>query len=261
MDGIEISRKPVTGFRHIELNETQSTNLECLERARAGDPGHLWITARRQTGGRARRGRSWVSEPGNLYASLLLIDPAPFDRLASLPLAVSLAVYDAVRRELPADVDVRIKWPNDVLVEGCKVSGILLEGESLRDGHHALVIGCGINIAHKPAETLYPVTCLAERGATCSPEILFARLYDSMERMLAVWNRGEGTSILVEQWREVAKGIGQPVTVNLPDRSLQGIFSGIDAQGMLLLDLPDGTRQAIAAGDVFFLGHEGQERS
>lgn len=254
MDRIEISRKPATGFRQIELDETQSTNLECLERARAGDPGNLWITARKQTGGRARRGRSWVSEPGNLYASLLLIDPAPLDRLASLPLGVSLAVYDAIRRELPADVDVRIKWPNDVLVDGRKVSGILLEGETLPHGHHALVIGCGINIAHKPAETLYPVTCLAERGATCSPEILFARLYEAMEHMLSVWNRGEGTSKLVDQWRQVAKGIGEPVTVNLPDRSLQGIFSGIDAQGMLLLDLPDGSRQAIAAGDVFFLG-------
>ncbi|MCD2177127.1 biotin--[acetyl-CoA-carboxylase] ligase [Rhizobium sp. C1] len=256
MDGIGIGRKPENGFRQIELNETPSTNLECLERARSGDPGQLWVTARRQTSGRARRGRSWVSEPGNLYASLLLIDPAPFDRLASLPLVVSLAVYDAIRRELPADVDVRIKWPNDVLVEGCKVSGILLEGETLPGGHHALVIGCGVNIAHKPAEALYPVTCLAERGATCSPEILFARLYEAMERLLKIWDRGEGTSTLVSQWRAVAKGIGEPVTVNLPDRSLQGIFSGIDAQGMLLLDLPDGTRQAIAAGDVFFMGQE-----
>ena len=256
MNGMEPRREPEDGFRHIELDETQSTNLECLERARNGDPGNLWITARRQTGGRARRGRSWVSERGNLYASLLLIDPAPLERLASLPLAVSLAVYDAVRRELPQDVDVRIKWPNDVLVEGCKTSGILLEGELLKGGHHALVIGCGINIAHKPAEALYPVTSLAERGATCSPEILFARLYESMDRLLKIWNRGEGTSVLVEQWKQVAVGIGAPVTVNLPDRSLQGVFSGIDAQGMLLLDLPDGSRQAIAAGDVFFLGQE-----
>lgn len=253
MDGIDTRREPGTGFRHLELSETLSTNLEALERARAGDPGNVWITARRQTGGRARRGRSWVSEAGNLYASLLLIDPAPLDRLASLPLAVSLAVYDAIRRELPADVDVRIKWPNDVLVEGCKVSGILLEGEMLRDGRHALVIGCGINVAHKPVEALYPVTCLAEHGASCSPDILFARLYDAMDRLLKAWNRGGGTSALVEQWRNVAKGIGESVTVNLPDRSIQGIFSGIDAQGMLLLDLPDGTRQAIAAGDVFFL--------
>lgn len=246
-------RKPETGFRHIELNDTQSTNLECLDRARAGDPGNLWMTARRQTGGRARRGRSWVSEPGNLYASLLLIDPAPMERLASLPLAVSLAVYDAIRSELPLDVDVRIKWPNDVLVEGCKTSGILLEGEALQNGRHALVIGCGINIAHKPDQTMYPVTCLAERGATCSPEILFARLYDAMERVLRLWDRGEGTTAVVKQWRDVAIGIGGPVTVNLPEQSLNGIFSGIDEHGLMLLDMPGGERRTIAAGDVFFL--------
>jgi BirA family transcriptional regulator, biotin operon repressor / biotin---[acetyl-CoA-carboxylase] ligase len=253
MEELGVGRKPVVGFRHIELDETQSTNLECLERARAGDIGNLWVTARRQTQGRARRGRSWVSEPGNLYASLLLIDPAPRDRLASLPLAVSLAVYDAIRHELPADVDVRIKWPNDVLVEGCKISGTLLEGETLQDGRHALVIGCGINVAHKPAEAMYPVTTLAERGATCGPEILFARLYDAIERVLTLWNRGEGTPLLVKQWREVAIGIGSPVTVNLPDRSLAGIFSGIDEHGLLLLDMPGGERRSVAAGDVFFL--------
>lgn len=246
-------RKPENGFRHIELNETQSTNLECLERARAGDPGNLWITARRQTGGRARRGRTWVSEPGNLYASLLLIDPAPLERLANLPLAVSLAVHDAVRCELPHDVDVRIKWPNDVLVEGCKTSGILLEGETLPDGRYALVIGCGINVAHKPDQTMYPVTSLSERGASCSPEILFARLYDSMDRLLKLWDRGAGTARVVERWRDVAIGIGGPVTVNLPDRSIAGTFSGIDEQGLLILDLPGGTRQTVAAGDVFFL--------
>lgn len=256
MNAGETERKPLVGFRQIELDDTQSTNLECLERARAGDPGHLWITARRQTGGRARRGRSWVSEPGNLYASLLLIDPAPMERLSSLPLAVSLAVYDAVRREVPGDVEVRIKWPNDILVGGRKTSGILLEGEILKDGHHALVIGCGINIAHKPNEALYPVTCLSENGAMCSPEILFARLFDAMERYLALWDRGRATAALVAEWRKVAVGIGAPVTVNLPDRSLKGVFADIDNQGMLLLALPDGTRQAIAAGDVFFLNEE-----
>jgi BirA family biotin operon repressor/biotin-[acetyl-CoA-carboxylase] ligase len=80
-----------------------STNIECMERARAGDPGGLWVTANRQTGGRGRRGRPWVSEPGNLYASLLLIDPAPRGAMASLPLAVTVAVYDAVAAVLPGD--------------------------------------------------------------------------------------------------------------------------------------------------------------
>jgi BirA family biotin operon repressor/biotin-[acetyl-CoA-carboxylase] ligase len=107
-------------FRHIELGDVASTNLECMERARSGDEGRLWITAVRQTGGRARRGRSWVSEPGNLYSSLLLIDPAPWAALASLPLAVTVAVEDAVSSALPAEAaqTLRIKWPNDLLIGG-----------------------------------------------------------------------------------------------------------------------------------------------
>lgn len=253
MTSSDYGRRLDIGFRHIELNDTVSTNIECLERARAGDAGNLWITARRQTGGRARRGRSWVSEPGNLYASLLLIDPAPVEKLSSLPLAVSLAVYDAVKFVLPDDVEVKIKWPNDVLIGGRKTSGILLEGEVLRDGRYALVIGCGINIAHKPEEALYPVISLGEAGALVSPDILFAHLYQSMERMLVKWNKGQGTAAIVADWREVAAGIGTQITINLPDRSLQGLFAGIDDYGMLQLDLGGGKIQSIAAGDVFFL--------
>lgn len=249
----DYGRGPGNGFRHIELDETVSTNIECLERARAGDAGNLWVTARRQTGGRARRGRSWVSEPGNLYTSLLLIDPAPVDKLSSLPLAVSLAVYDAVKFVLPNDAVVKIKWPNDVLIGGRKTCGILLEGERLNDGRYALVIGCGINVAHKPEQALYPVTSLNEAGALVSPDILFAHFYQSMARVLARWNRAQGTAAIVADWREVAAGIGTQITVNLPDRSLQGLFAGIDDYGMLQLDLGGGEIQSIAAGDVFFL--------
>jgi BirA family transcriptional regulator, biotin operon repressor / biotin---[acetyl-CoA-carboxylase] ligase len=251
MTSYDYGRKPGDGFRHIELADTVSTNLECLERARAGEPGGLWITARRQSGGRARRGRAWVSEPGNLYASLLLIDPAPISSLSTLPLAVSLAVYDAVSMELPPETSVKIKWPNDVLVDGRKVSGILLEGETLPDGRHGLVIGCGINLVHKPQEALYPVATLQEYGSTATRESLFARLYQSMSLVLDRWNGGKGTAAIVADWRNVAAGIGQPITVNLPDRSLKGIFTDIDAQGMLELDLGDGKKQFIAAGDVF----------
>jgi BirA family biotin operon repressor/biotin-[acetyl-CoA-carboxylase] ligase len=152
-------------FRHIELGDVASTNLECMERARSGDEGRLWITAVRQTGGRARRGRSWVSEPGNLYSSLLLIDPAPWAALASLPLAVTVAVEAAVSSALPAEAaqTLRIKWPNDLLIGGRKTSGILIEAEQLPDGRRAVVIGCGINVAHRPEAGLYPTTCLANR--------------------------------------------------------------------------------------------------
>jgi BirA family biotin operon repressor/biotin-[acetyl-CoA-carboxylase] ligase len=244
-------------FRHIALAETVSTNSECLSRARDGDPGNLWITATRQTGGRGRRGRAWFSEPGNLYASLLLIDPAPVERLHSLPLAAAVAVHRAIRRVMPpGSPEVAIKWPNDILIDGRKTCGILLEGESLQDGRHALVIGCGINVATMPAEALYPVTSLRHEGATISPEELFAHLFVTMAETLAVWDRGAGVASIIAEWRAAAKGVGEAITVTLPDRSLSGRFVGIDQDGRLILDTGSGAPQAIAAGDVFFRMNE-----
>ncbi|MCC0035989.1 MAG: biotin--[acetyl-CoA-carboxylase] ligase [Hoeflea sp.] len=241
-------------FRHIELGDVASTNIECMERARAGDPGGLWITAVRQTGGRARRGRNWVSEPGNLYSSLLLIDPAPLEALASLPMAVTVAVHDAIASVLPADAAeaLRIKWPNDMLIAGRKTSGILIEAEQLADGRRAVVIGCGVNVAHFPEAGLYPATCLNDQGSAATPQDLFARLVVSMDHTLKVWDQGRGLPAIREAWIDRAQGIGDPVTVNLPERKIHGLFDGIDDEGRLMLAMPDGSRQMIASGDVFF---------
>ncbi|MDS7596818.1 biotin--[acetyl-CoA-carboxylase] ligase [Agrobacterium tumefaciens] len=240
-------------FRHEAMAETPSTNIECFARARAGDGGNLWITASRQTGGKGRRGRPWVSEPGNLYASLLLIDPAPVDRIGSLPLAFALAVYRAVRSVLPAGgAPLEIKWPNDILIGRNKTCGILMEAEVLPDGRRAVVIGIGINIAHKPDNPHYPVTMLAEHGAACSPDELFAHLFRETAVVLQAWNQGVGVAEVMASWRAAACGIGERITVNFPDRSVGGRFAGIDDNGFLLLDEDDGPRRSIAAGDVFF---------
>lgn len=246
-------RMSLDDFRHEALAEVGSTNTECLERARKGALSGLWITAGRQTVGRGRRGRAWFSEPGNLYASLLLIDPAPMDRLGSLPLAVAVAVQDAVSRIMPLDApDVLIKWPNDILVDGRKVCGILIEGETLPDGRHGLVIGIGINVAVAPDAPLYPVATLRDFGASASPEDLFAHLFQSMAETLSLWDRGRGIAAVMERWKEVAGGIGENITVNLPDRSISGRFAGIDDTGLLKLETDDGGTRVIAAGDVFF---------
>ncbi|PZM16834.1 biotin--[acetyl-CoA-carboxylase] ligase [Rhizobium tubonense] len=246
-------RKSLVDFRHDALLETTSTNSECMARARAGDAGNLWVTAERQTGGRGRRGRAWVSEPGNLYASLLLIDPAPLERLGSLPLAVAVAVHQAVREVLPpASEKVEVKWPNDILIGRKKTCGILIEGEALPDGRYALIIGVGINVSSMPENPLYPVTCLREQGASVSSEELFAHLYASMAEALDVWDSGRGIREITAQWRHVACGIGEKITVNLPERSISGHFAGIDDSGLLMLDTGAGRIVMIAAGDVFF---------
>lgn len=243
----------LSDFRHEALEEVGSTNEECLARARAGEPGGLWITAVRQTGGRGRRGRAWISERGNLYASLLLIDPAPMSAIGALPLAVAVALHGAVSRILPPyGHAVQVKWPNDLLIGRKKVSGILVEGEFLPDGRHAVVIGIGVNVRFKPDNPAYPVTCLADEGASIFPDELFAHLYECMADVLYLWDGGEGTPQVMERWRDVACGLGEAITVNLTDRSISGRFAGIDDEGLLLLATEDGRIQAISAGDVFF---------
>ncbi len=254
MSGVGKARRiSIDDFRHVPLDEVSSTNTEALARARAGDSGFLWVTAERQTGGRGRRGREWVSERGNLYSSLLLVDFAPTEELGSLPLAVALAVHETIVSVMPpGTATVDIKWPNDVLIDRRKTSGILLEAERLPDGRMALVIGIGINILARPDLAQYPVTSLADQGVSISPEELFARLYVAMADKLSVWDEGRGIAEIVRRWRAVACGIGEKITVNLPDRSISGIFSGIDDKGILLLDRgPDGM-MSVAAGDVFF---------
>ena len=247
------SRFSLDDFRHEALSEIGSTNSECLARARAGDPGKLWITAARQTSGRGRRGRAWTSEPGNLYASLLLIDPAEPQLMGSLPLAIAVAVHSAIRAVLPTSGEpLEVKWPNDILIRRKKTCGILLEGEGLADGRRALVIGIGINIRHKPDSAPYGVTRLADHGANVSPEELFAHLFRTMAEVLESWDEGRGIAEISRRWREVACGIGEKITVNLPDRSLEGTFAGIDEGGLLLLDTGFGRIMPIAAGDVFF---------
>jgi BirA family biotin operon repressor/biotin-[acetyl-CoA-carboxylase] ligase len=175
------------------------------------------------------------------------------ERLGSLPLAVAVAVQEAVSRIMPLDSpDVLIKWPNDILIDRRKICGILIEGETLADGRHAVVIGCGINVAVAPEAGLYPVATLRGFGASASPDELFAWLFRSMAETLALWNRGRGISAVMERWKSVAGGIGENITVNLPDRSISGRFAGIDDTGLLKLETDDGGTRLIAAGDVFF---------
>ena len=147
-----------------------------MSRARAGERGPLWITAARQTAGRGRRGNVWTSEPGNLYASLLLTDAAPAAHLPELCFVVALAVRDAVvrRRAGASRRELKLKWPNDLLLDGAKLAGILIEAESV-GGKTATVAGIGVNCAHHPRDIAYPATDLAAHGVSVAPDELFAR--------------------------------------------------------------------------------------
>ncbi|WP_152047908.1 biotin--[acetyl-CoA-carboxylase] ligase [Aureimonas psammosilenae] len=241
--------------RHLALDEVGSTNTVAMEAARSGDPGPLWVTAARQAAGRGRRARTWVSERGNLYSSLLLINPSPQEALHNLPLVVSLGLCEALST-LPslASAEVSIKWPNDVLIGGRKCAGILIESERLPDGRTAVVAGCGVNVANVPSDTPYPVTGLRQEGCGAEVDEVFAAVAASIEGALAFWDRGGNFAAIRERWIANCAGIGAPCRVNLQDRTMVGTFVGLDREGRLLLKEDDGAIRLVSAGDVFPLG-------
>jgi len=242
----------LAGVRHIAYETLGSTNAEALERARSGERGPLWITARSQTAGRGRRGSEWVSSPGNLYATLLLSEPSPADRAPQLSFVAGLALHDAIAACAPQlEPHLNVKWPNDLLVRQAKTAGILLEGES--EPRFTIVIGFGVNCAAHPLETNYPATDIAAAGAMIAPDALLAALSGTMQRRLAQWDRGRAFAAIRTDWIKRAAGLGQTLSVRLPGRELSGRFEGLDDEGRLLLD-QGGSVTAITAGEVFGFG-------
>ncbi len=242
----------LAGVRHIAYETLGSTNAEALARARAGERGPLWITAGSQSAGRGRRGRLWVSEPGNLHASLLLTDPAPASLAPGLSFVAALAVCDAITREMPALApQLTLKWPNDVLLAGEKVAGILIEGEAIRSEPATVVVGIGVNCASHPREASYPATDLHKHGSAATPQSLIGVLSAAMLARLTQWDRGNGFSIIRHDWLAAAQPIGEEIRVIGSGDEKIGRFAGLDETGQLLLDLPDGAREQVSAGDIF----------
>jgi BirA family biotin operon repressor/biotin-[acetyl-CoA-carboxylase] ligase len=243
------ARASAAGVRLVAHEVLGSTNAEALRLARQGECGPLWVVADRQTAGRGRRGRTWISPPGNLHASLLLTAAAPVEHWPELSFVTALAVHDAVVEVAP-DLKTRlaIKWPNDLVLAGAKFAGILIEGEN-----GAVAVGIGVNCADHPAGMDYPATDLAAAGAPVSPAALFGALSVKMIGRVAQWNGGEGFSTIRTDWLARAAGLGEDVRVRLADREVIGRFEAIDQAGSLVLRLSDGKTMTVAAGDVFML--------
>jgi BirA family biotin operon repressor/biotin-[acetyl-CoA-carboxylase] ligase len=240
-------------YRLVEIGETTSTNDSCREAALAGDPGRLWIRAERQTASRGSRGRSWVSIEGNLLASLLLIDPAPREQAFLLSYVAGLAVRGAIARlaqEQRLVRDISLKWPNDVLVSGKKVSGILLEQHAVGPSM-AVVIGIGINCVGHPQETLHRASDLQSEGFIARAPQLMQLLAEEMAQWLAIHDRGAGFQQVRKAWMENASGLGSDIFVRLPGREMSGVFEEIDEASYLVLSLDDGSRIRLSAADVF----------
>jgi BirA family transcriptional regulator, biotin operon repressor / biotin---[acetyl-CoA-carboxylase] ligase len=241
----------LAGARHKAYETLGSTNAEALALARAGERGPLWITAQRQSAGRGRRGSTWVSPAGNLYATLLLSEPSEPAVAPQLSFVAALALHDAVAEVAPQlGPMLQVKWPNDLLLGGKKLAGILIEGDN--EPGFCVAIGIGVNCAAHPAESNHQATDLAAAGALVAPARLLTALMAAMARRLAQWQCGEGFAGIRADWIKRAVGIGCVIRVRLPERDTTGRFDGIDESGRLLLAGPDGVF-AIAAGEVFGL--------
>jgi len=234
------------GVRLATYDEIGSTNTEALSRARQGERGPLWLVAKRQTSGRGRHGRTWVSESGNLYATLLLSEPGPAARAPELAFVAAIATYDAVADAAPAlQSQLKLKWPNDLLCGGKKLAGVLIEGEAA-----AVAIGIGVNCRHHPAEAAYPATDLAAQGATVSPDDLMRLLLKTMMTRLSQWEAGAGFAPIRQAWLARAQDHHSAIRVRIGERELSGHYEGIDDTGRLLLRLASGVLETISAGDV-----------
>lgn len=237
-------------FSLVALASTESTNEDLHRLARAGAEEGTLVWARAQTKGRGRRGRGWSSPPGNLYLSLLLRPMVPPGEAAQIGFVAAVALAEALQGLLPPARSLRCKWPNDLLIDGAKVSGILPEAEAAGGIVGAVVLGMGVNVASFPPELPYRATSLAAAGAATD---VVAVLEVLAPRLLAWYRRWrtEGFLPIRRRWLDFAAGLGGPIEVRLEREVLRGRFATLDATGALDLELADGRRRLITAGDVF----------
>ncbi len=241
-------------YRLVALDSVDSTNAEARRLAEAGAEDGTVVWARTQTAGRGRRGRTWVSKPGNVYCTILMRRDITAETAGHFSLLTGLAVADTLAAIVPPSTDVRCKWPNDVLIERRKVAGVLLEAEG-GAGRNLdwLAVGAGINVSHSPSGTEFPATSLADERCL---DVTVEAVLTSFVLRFAAWRaarRKLGFAPVRAAWRRRAIGIGETVVVRLADETVEGTFVDIDGNGTLILET-DGQHRHITAGDVFFAG-------
>lgn len=240
--------------RVVRLAETGSTSKDALRLALQGEALPLWVVAGRQTEGRGRAGRSWVSLPGNLQASVAIVCQAPLARAGQLALVAGVALFDAVRETSPLaeTLSLRLKWPNDLLIGGAKVGGILVESTMARGEPGFLaVIGIGLNVAQAPDVVDRRVTSLAACGVTASAEDVFQALARRMTEWLEVWGDGRSFEPAVRSaWMARGGPLGEQLAVSAAGGTVMGRYAGVDFQGYLVIETPNGAYHTVTHGDV-----------
>jgi BirA family biotin operon repressor/biotin-[acetyl-CoA-carboxylase] ligase len=240
------------GYRLTCRDKLDSTNDEAKRLARDGAAEGNLIWALEQTAGRGRRGRSWISPPGNLYLTLILRPDCPPSRAAQLGFVAALAVGDALTAVIPELNGLSYKWPNDVLINGRKFAGVLLESEMTSPEKLSfLVIGVGVNLRSSPKGTEFPAISIREQGlGVVAPKAVLEAFALSFHAWKARWD-AEGFAPVRAVWLAAAAiARGEEMRVRLEASELQGRFCDIDEQGALVLDA-EGRSLRIPAGEIF----------
>ena len=236
------------GYRRIAFDRVASTNDEARRLAEAGAGEGLVVTGELQTAGRGRHGRTWLSPHGGLYSSFLLRPPVKPARAGELGFGVAVAVAEAVE-QIASGVDAKCKWPNDVLVRGQKIAGILLESRGTPDAVDWIIAGIGVNVAGAPETAAWPATSIASLGGEASVE----RTLEALAARLDHWYRhwlAVGFAPLRQAWLARAHALGQILKVKRNGDEREGRFVGLDASGALLLELAEGRRETISFGEI-----------
>jgi len=231
------------------LATIDSTNDEALRRIEAGAGGGEVILAARQTAGRGRHGRSWDSPPGNLYLSAT-VDPPAGRPAAELAFVAGLAAAEAIEAATGGAVRIMLKWPNDLMLGGRKLGGLLIEGAS-GAATPTLALGLGVNLVGFPDDAAYPATSLAEAGCPVAAEIVAHAFCERLDGWLRTW-KIDGFAPVRTGWLARAAGLGGKLVVELPDgKRCAGLFLDIDGQGALVLQTENGTTRRVTAGAIF----------
>lgn len=246
----------IDDYHLLTYEEIDSTNDEARRLAEGGAAHGAFIWAHRQTNGKGRRGREWISHDGNLFVSILLEPDCQVSRIPQLSFVASLAIADSISPLLVDDSQLECKWPNDLLLDRKKLAGLLLESfETIEDvgTKRWAVIGVGMNIESCPDDTDIPATYLKEAGVELvSAKIILSRFIHHFMEWYGVWQQ-KGFPTIRAAWCERCAGIGEEIKVQLPDETIHGLFEELDAKGNLVLKMANGDQRLISAGDIYLL--------
>lgn len=230
-------------FHVLHYDTIGSTNDEARRLANEGAAHGTVVHADEQKSGRGRLARAWFSPPGNLYLSALLRLDLPPTQLSELSFVAAVAVAETVMGLLPKRAEVVVKWPNDVLVNGGKISGILLE---TADG--VTILGIGLNVLEAPTTAGYKTATLAGSGGIASVDTARDLLLHELERLITHW-LDQGFAPIRQAWMDRSHKLGTRLRVNVGGQGVEGEYAGLDTDGALLLNTPEGQRR-IVVGDV-----------